>query len=178
MHHWCTFSFSELAGWLVSDESAMPALHLGSQRGQSSANQELLFVQTGLPDGRKALFNQMWGLLCPATFRDKLLFVFDKPGHSCSLTGPDLWRSPCLDGQPMLSHYLFCLSGPCLLCHSCFISRYILHLQPFIFIFFGSLLIDVLQSSVLHRSDCCMRAHIQRQERNINHGLRSLYLKC
>lgn len=36
---------------------------------------------------------------------DKLLFVFDKLGHSWSLTGPDLWRLK-------LSHYLFvCLDS-------------------------------------------------------------------
>ncbi len=41
----------------------------------------------------------------PCNVRDKLLFVFDKLGHSWSLTGPDIWRLK-------LSHYLFvCLDS-------------------------------------------------------------------
>lgn len=149
-----------------------PRLPAGAVQCQSDP----LFVQTELPDGRKALFNQMWGLLCPATFRDKLLFVFDKPGHSCSLTRPDLWRSCCLDGQPMLSHYLFCPPGPCLLCHCYFISIYTYILPPGFFRFASD-----WRCSVLQRSDRYMHMHMhfsKRQDRNINHSLYSLYLKC
>lgn len=135
----CLHSLSAFAGWLIPDESEMPALHLGSQQGQSSAKQSLCLSRLSFLMEGKLCLTRCEDSSASATFRDKLLFVFDKPGHSCSLTRPDLWRFSCSDGQPLPSHCLFCLSGPCLLCHCYFISRHILHPGSF-----DSLLIDVL----------------------------------